>query len=182
MRGGFFNCRLRFAKIPHCDREVETEMPKIKTPAPGGDPAPVRFITTAIPYVNAPPHIGFALEMVQADVLARYWRAKGWDVRFQAGTDENSLKNVQAAEHAGVPVEELVETNAAAFQELKPTLTLSFDDFIRTSAAPRHLAGVEKLWAACAAEGDIYKKDYVGLYCLGCEQFYRPEELQASYS
>jgi methionyl-tRNA synthetase len=179
MRGGFFNCRLRFAKIPHCDREVETEMPNIKTPAPGGDPAPVRFITTAIPYVNAPPHFGFALEMVQADVLARYWRAKGWDVRFQAGTDENSLKNVQAAEQAGVPVEELVETNAAAFQELRSALTLSFDDFIRTSAAPRHLAGVEKLWAACAAEGDIYKKDYVGLYCLGCEQFYRLEELQA---
>ena len=139
---------------------------------------PTWYITTAIPYVNAPPHIGFALEMIQADVLARYRRAEGYDVRFQAGTDENSLKNVQAAEAAGIGTETLVRVNAEKFRELGDALNLSIDDFIRTSAEPRHGLGVEKLWRACAANGDVYKKAYTGLYCVGCEQFYKPAELR----
>ena len=139
---------------------------------------PAFYITTAIPYVNAPPHIGFALEIIQADVLARYYRAKGYDVRFQTGSDENSLKNVQAAERAGVSVEALVARNAGSFVDLQGHLDLSFDDFIRTSSDPRHRIGVEKLWRACADSGDIYKRHYRGLYCLGCEQFYRPSDLR----
>ena len=75
-------------------------------------------ITTSIPYVNAQPHIGHALEMVQADALARYQRLLGHAVRFQSGTDENALKNVQAAEQAGVTTQSLVESNAARFHEL----------------------------------------------------------------
>ncbi|HEX6524195.1 MAG TPA: methionine--tRNA ligase [Streptosporangiaceae bacterium] len=135
------------------------------------------YITTTIPYVNARPHIGFALELVQADVLARHRRARGDNVRFQAGTDDNSLKNVLAAEAAGQEVQKFVTTNGLAFLELGPALTLSVDDVIRTSSDPRHRPGVEKLWRACADSGDLYLKQYEGLYCTGCEQFYSPAEL-----
>lgn len=136
-----------------------------------------RYITTAIPYVNAAPHLGFALEVVQADTLARFYRLCGDDVRFQTGTDENSIKNVQAADLACVPVEELVERNAAGFRALRESLDLSFDDFIRTSADSRHRPGVERFWSTCLKSGDIYKRTYRGLYCTGCEQFYKPDEL-----
>jgi methionyl-tRNA synthetase len=136
-----------------------------------------RYITTAIPYVNAAPHIGFALEVVQADTLARLYRQQGYSVRLQAGTDENSIKNVQAADAARIPVAELVEQNAARFIALKTSLDLSYDDFIRTSADARHQPGVERLWKACFDRGDIYKRAYSGLYCTGCEQFYKVGDL-----
>ncbi|MFD9073237.1 methionine--tRNA ligase [Streptomyces lasiicapitis] len=135
------------------------------------------YVTTTIPYVNARPHLGFALELVQADVLARHRRHRGDQVRFLSGTDENSLKNVLAAEAEGVPVQDLVDRNAEAFAALRGPLALSFDDFIRTSRDPRHRVGVERLWRRCAASGDLYRKHYEGLYCVGCEQFYTPAEL-----
>jgi methionyl-tRNA synthetase len=127
--------------------------------------------------VNARPHIGHALEFVLTDALARYQRLTGQDTWFLSGTDENSLKNVQAAEKEGIPTQELVNRHAGEFYALRETLNLSFDDFIRTSTDPRHLAGVYKLWQACAQNGDIYKKAYRGLYCVGCEQFYTESEL-----
>jgi methionyl-tRNA synthetase len=136
------------------------------------------YLTTTIPYVNARPHLGFALELVQADVLARYRRGAGEQVRFQAGTDDNALKNVLAAEAAGVPVQEFVDANAAAFTGLAQPLDLSVDDLIRTSSDPRHAAGVERLWRAVAARGDLYRRHYEGLYCVGCEQFYTEAELK----
>lgn len=135
------------------------------------------YITTSIPYVNAQPHIGHALELIQADVLARYHRLYGHTVRFQTGADENSLKNVQAAEQEGIATAALVERNARRFEQLRPALDLSFDDFIRTSAEPRHEQGVHKFWQACAARGDLYKRHYRGRYCIGCEQFYEESEL-----
>ena len=135
------------------------------------------YITTTIPYVNARPHLGFALELVQADVLARYRRSVGDQVRLQAGTDDNSLKNVLAAQAAGVGVQKFVDANAAAFTGLAQPLNLSIDDLIRTSSDPRHAAGVERLWQACAASGDLYRRHYEGLYCVGCEQFYTTAEL-----
>lgn len=135
------------------------------------------YLTTTIPYVNARPHLGFALELVQADVLARHRRQLGDDVRLLTGTDDNSLKNVLAAEAEGVAVQELVDRNAAAFQELAGPLELSFDDFIRTSSDPRHRVGVERLWQRCDAAGDLYRKHYEGLYCVGCEQFYTADDL-----
>ncbi len=138
--------------------------------------SPHTYITTTIPYVNARPHLGFALELVQADVLARYHRRRGDQVRFQTGTDDNSLKNVLAAEAAGLPVQELVGQNATAFTALGEPLGLSVDDVIHTSRDPRHRPGVERLWQACAEAGDLYRKQYEGLYCVGCEQFYTPEE------
>jgi methionyl-tRNA synthetase len=133
------------------------------------------YITTTIPYVNARPHIGHALELVQADVLARYRRGRGEAVRFQSGTDDNSLKNVLAAQAAGTGVRAFVDRNADAFAALGGALSLSFDDFIRTSRDPRHRPGVERFWRACSA--DLYRRRYEGLYCTGCEQFYRPAEL-----
>jgi methionyl-tRNA synthetase len=136
------------------------------------------YVTTAIPYVNAKPHIGFALEIVLTDALARYHRLISDDVWFLTGTDENSLKNVQAAEHEGIPTQELVGRNAAQFAGLREPLNLSFDDFIRTSTEPRHIEGVRKLWEACQRNGDIYKRAYRGLYCIGCEQFYTEDELE----
>jgi methionyl-tRNA synthetase len=135
------------------------------------------YITTTIPYVNARPHLGFALELVQADVLARRARQRGEHVRALTGTDDNSLKNVLAAKAEGLPVRDLVDRNAAAFAALREPLALSFDDFIRTSSDPRHRTGVEKLWRLCAERGDLYRKYYEGLYCVGCEQFYASEDL-----
>ncbi len=139
-------------------------------------PAPV-YLTTTIPYVNARPHLGHALEFVQADVLARHYRHLGHPVRFQTGTDDNSLKNVLAARQAGLGVQEFVDANARAFVALAGPLSLSFDDVIRTSTDPRHRAGVERLWLACADAGDLYQRHYEGLYCVGCEAFYAPGEL-----
>jgi methionyl-tRNA synthetase len=138
---------------------------------------PHTYITTTIPYVNARPHLGFALELVQADVLARHRRSRGDRVRLQAGTDDNSLKNVLAARAAGVGVQEFVDANADAFVALAGPLSLSVDDVIRTSRDPRHRPGVERLWQACTDAGDLYRRHYEGQYCVGCEQFYTPGEL-----
>jgi methionyl-tRNA synthetase len=136
--------------------------------------APV-YITTTIPYVNARPHLGHALEYVQADVLARHYRRLSQPVRFQTGTDDNSLKNVLAAKDAGVSVQAFVDANAQAFAALADPLSLSVDDVIRTSSDPRHRVGVERLWQACS--GDLYRRHYEGLYCVGCEAFYTEAEL-----
>lgn len=133
------------------------------------------YITTAIPYVNAKPHIGFALELVQSDVLARQQRIAGLDTYFLTGVDENSLKNVRAAEAAGLTTQQLCDQNSAAFQELVKQLHVSADQFFRTSSSTHH-AGAATLWRACRAE-DIYKKTYHGLYCVGCEAYYAATEL-----
>jgi len=137
------------------------------------------FVSTAIPYVNAPPHLGFALEMVLADALARHARTRGERVHFVTGTDENSLSNVRAAEAAGVDVRALVEANAARYRALDRVVGASFDDFVRTSVDPRHAPAVHALWRACERAGDLERRTYSGLYCVGCEQFYGADELEA---
>lgn len=134
-------------------------------------------VMTAIPYVNGKPHVGHALELVETDAYARHLRARGDEVRFQTGTDDNALKNVQGAEAEGITPAEYVERVAARFVSLREPLALSFDDFIKTSTDPRHRPGVEKLWNACAERGDFYRKSYAGLYCVGCELFYTEDEL-----
>jgi methionyl-tRNA synthetase len=141
------------------------------------DAKPTLHVTTAIPYVNAPPHLGFALELVLADAIARHARARGEDVLFSTGTDDNSLKNVRAAEEAGVPTRELIAANTARFRALDRVLDLSPDDFVQTSIDPRHRAAVAAAWAACAHAGDLERRPYRGWYCVGCEQFYEPGEL-----
>src|SRR5690349_476631 len=96
------------------------------------------YVTTAIPYGNAAPHLGHALELLEADVLARHRRRRGDAVRFLTGTDDNALKNVTAARAAGIPTATFVAANAQRFAELREPLALSFDDFIATSTDPRH--------------------------------------------
>jgi len=137
------------------------------------------YVTTAIPYVNAAPHLGHALEFVQADVLARHRRLRGQPVRFLSGTDDHALKNVLAARDAGQPVADFVNRAADRFEALQGVLQLSCDDYIRTSSDPRHRRGVNYLWQRCADAGDFYQRTYTGLYCLGCEQFYEPAALVA---
>ncbi len=132
------------------------------------------FISTAIPYVNAAPHIGHALEYVQTDAYVRFQKLLGNDIIFVTGSDENSLKNVQAAEKAGVSTEQLCKTNAATFANFKNLLNTDFDVFFRTTDK-NHFAGAQKMWKLC--EKDIYKKKYRGLYCVGCESFYTENEL-----
>ncbi len=126
--------------------------------------------------MNAKPHLGHALEFVQTDAYARTARLSDPDVFFLTGTDDNALKNVQAAEAAGKPVDEYVDEHAEHFKELEKRLGISYDDFIRTSTDERHRRGVEKFWRAMKAE-DIYKKSYRGLYCVGCEEFKTEKEL-----
>ncbi len=135
------------------------------------------YITTSIPYVNAEPHLGFALELVQADVFARFHRLRGDDTRFLTGTDENSLTNVRAAERAGLPVRVLVDRHAERFRALTPALGISNDDFIRTATDPRHLTGARRFWEACVERGDVYRRPYRGRYCVGCERFFAADEL-----
>ncbi|MFH1424019.1 MAG: methionine--tRNA ligase [Candidatus Nealsonbacteria bacterium] len=135
------------------------------------------YITTSIAYTNAPPHIGFALELTQADVLARYYRFKGNDVFFLTGTDEHGIKIVRAAEKAGKTSTEFTDELSGKFKDLTKILNLSNDDFIRTTDQKRHWPNVRKVWLAIKEKGDLYKKKYQGLYCVGCEAFVKEKDL-----
>lgn len=133
-----------------------------------------RYLTASIPYVNGVPHIGHALECIQVDTLLRYYRAQSETVRGQFGSDDNSLKNVRAAQASGEEVEAYVARHSEAFRALQSLLNLSFDDYMRTRE-DRHVRGAQKLWSMMNPE-DIYKQTYEGLYCVGCEAFYTDEE------
>lgn len=135
------------------------------------------FITTSIAYANAAPHIGYAYEVVLADMIARYKRMRGVPVFFLTGTDEHGDKIVRAAQKEEMGPQAFVDKNAAAFQELDALLDVSYDDFIRTSDKDRHWPGAQALWKAIAASGDLYKGVYKGLYCVGCEAFITEKEL-----
>ncbi|MFP6582348.1 MAG: methionine--tRNA ligase [Candidatus Hydrogenedentota bacterium] len=137
-------------------------------------PENTAFISTAIPYVNARPHIGHALEYVQTDAMARYLRLTGLDCYSLTGSDENSLKNVRAAEDEGISTQELCDRNTQIFVELLSSLNLATSDFIRTSSQ-QHFDGAKELWSRCKPD-DIYKKHYSGLYCVGCEDFYNEKD------
>lgn len=132
------------------------------------------YLTTAIPYVNAKPHVGHALEFVQADVIKRYQEIKGDETLLLSGADENAIKNVQAAEAANKNTQEFIDENSKAFEDLAKKLNIEFDVFQRGSSDAHHKAS-QKLWELCAH--DIYKKGYKGLYCTGCELFYEKNEL-----
>ena len=136
----------------------------------------IRYITTTLPYVNSDPHIGHAFELIQADALARYWRLLGHEVFFNTGTDEHGQKIAEKADQEGVPRQVYVDQYAGKFAKLKGALNLSFDNFIRTSA-PEHQAAAQAIWKKCVAKGDIYKKSYKGLYCVGDEMFLRTSDL-----
>lgn len=135
------------------------------------------YITTSIPYVNGAPHIGHALEMVQADAIARFHQQRGREVFFLTGTDEHGAKIIRAAEAAGKDLQDFVDEISQKFRDLKKALNLSWNDFIRTTDQKRHWPGAEAMWKALVTKGDIYKKTYKGLYCVGHEAFITEKDL-----
>jgi methionyl-tRNA synthetase len=127
------------------------------------------YLTTTLPYVNADPHIGFALELVQADILARYRALLGEEILLNTGTDEHGLKIQRKAQEEGKEAQAYVDEYAAKFKLLPATLGLTGNlNFIRTTDK-HHLAAAQDFWRRCAAAGDIYKKEYKVKYCVGCE-------------
>src|SRR3989344_4994323 len=136
------------------------------------------YITTSIAYTNALPHLGFALESIQADVVARYNRILGKKVFFLTGTDEHGAKVAKAAAKEGKSPKEFVDAISDKFKGLKPLLNISNDDFIRTTDQKRHWPAVKKVWLKLQKNGDIYKKKYQGLYCSGCEAFITQKDLR----
>lgn len=137
------------------------------------------YITTAIDYVNALPHIGHAYEKIAADILARYHRLKGRDVFFMTGVDEHGSKVEKSAEQAGIPPQEFCDGMSAHFKEAWTSLGVSFDYFIRTTEN-WHAASSQEIFRRLRDKGDIYKSSYVGLYCEGCEDFVRERDLDAA--
>lgn len=126
------------------------------------------YLTTTLPYVNADPHIGFALEIIQADALCRYHLMKGESVVFNTGTDEHGLKIYKKATEAGLDPKEYCDVYAAKFDGLRQALNLTYTNFIRTTDE-HHIAAAQEFWRRCDANGDIYKKAYKVKYCVGCE-------------
>lgn len=135
-----------------------------------------RYITTTLPYVNADPHIGFASEVLTADALARFWRLLGLEVFFNTGTDEHGQKIAGKADEKGEDRQAYVDHYAQEFAKLKESLSLSYDNFIRTTNED-HKKAAQELWKRCEAKGDIYKKKYKGLYCVGDEMFLKDSDL-----
>ncbi len=134
------------------------------------------YITTSIAYVNAKPHIGFAMEVIQADVLARYHRLRGDETMYLTGTDEHGMKLAQTAKEQGISPQQLVDQNSVFFRDLRTLLNLSNDHFVRTTD-DEHVRGAQKIWKKMADAGDLYKSSYEGLYCVGCEAFITEKDL-----
>jgi len=135
------------------------------------------YITTSIAYTNSSPHLGYALELIQADVVARYNRLLGKDVWFLTGTDEHGSKIARTAKEAGETPQIFCDEISAKFKELKTVLDLSFDDFIRTTDQRRHWPTVQAIWKILESKGDLEKKKYKGFYCVGCEAFVTQKDL-----
>ena len=135
------------------------------------------YVTTTLPYVNADPHIGFALELVQADVLARYNRLIGNKVLFNTGTDEHGQKIYQKAIEQDIDPQDYVDEYSKRFKELRGALNLSYNNFIRTTDKD-HVKAAQEMWRKCEEGGDIYKADYEIKYCVGCEMEKTDSELE----
>jgi len=135
------------------------------------------YITTTLPYVNDVPHLGHALEFIQADVLARLWRLRGSDVFFNTGTDEHGQKIREAAQKSGEDVQQYVDRYAESFKNLCKILNISNDAFIRTTD-DAHIAAAQEIWRRCGENGDIEKRTFRGLYCVGCEKLLTERDLE----
>lgn len=135
------------------------------------------YITTTIPYANAPPHIGFAMEIIQADVIARWHKLLGEEVFFLTGTDEHGSKNYRMAKEAGLTPQQFVDKNSLYFKELTEKFNITNNFFIRTTDKKIHWPGVFDIWKLLEKNGDIYKKKYTGCYCTGCERFVTEKDL-----
>ena len=136
------------------------------------------YITTSIAYANGAPHIGHALEAVQADAIARYRRSLGDEVFFSTGIDEHGDKVNRVAQASGITAKIFVDDISSKFKDLKKALSLSWDGFIRTSDKKKHWPGAYKIFKKLEDAGDIYKKEYKGLYCVGCEKFLTEKDLE----
>jgi len=135
------------------------------------------YITTSIMYTNGPAHVGFAMELIQADVIARYRRLAGDDVFFLSGTDEHGSTVARAAAKNKIESQTFVDSIAKQVKDLAKKLNISNNDFIRTSDQKRHWPSAVKLWQLLADKGDLYKKKYKGLYCVGHESFVKKGDL-----
>lgn len=134
------------------------------------------YITTTLPYVNAKPHLGFAMEVIRADAIARFMRKMGKNVFFNTGTDEHGVKIFLKAQEEGITAQELVDKNAQLYKELMSKLTISNDAFIRTTDE-LHIKSAQAFWNVCNEKGYIEKRTYSGLYCRGCEMFKTDRDL-----
>ncbi len=135
------------------------------------------YITTTLPYVNAEPHLGHALEFVRADVIARYKKSLGFDVFFNTGTDEHGTKILEGAVKEGMDVKEYVDRNASRFRELYPKLGIVDDIHHIRTTDEKHVSAAQEMWNRCNANGYIYKKEYEAKYCVGCELYKTDSEL-----
>lgn len=135
------------------------------------------FLSTAIPYVNAAPHVGHALELLIGDALTRHYRQRGRLVHFTGGTDDHALKNAKAAAALGRSPLELVTEHGDTFRALALALHVELDDYLHTSRDPRHAPCVRELWRRCSERGDLYRESYSGRYCGGCEAFLQESDL-----
>jgi methionyl-tRNA synthetase len=139
---------------------------------------PTFYVTTPIYYVNAEPHIGHAYSTIVADTLSRFYRAQGYETRFQTGTDEHGEKVVQAAQKEGKDPQPYADRISQLFRQTWPELNIQPDHFIRTTD-PEHMAVVTAILTRVHASGDIYFSEYGGQYCVGCERFYTEREIVA---
>lgn len=127
------------------------------------------YITTTLPYVNSDPHVGFGMEIVRADIIARYKKMIGCEVFFNTGTDEHGTKIHRKSLEIGKDIQAYVDEYAEKFRQLIPVLGISGDiNFIRTTD-PHHVSAAQEFWRVCQKNGDIYKKNYKVKYCVGCE-------------
>lgn len=136
-----------------------------------------QYITTAIDYPNAPPHMGHVMEKVMADVVARWFRLRGDDVRFQIGTDEHGVKIERKAKDEGITPQALVDRNVPLYIDLYKRLQISSDVFIRTTDQKKHWPTVQVLWKKLVEANVLEKRTYTGLYCAGCERFMTARDL-----
>lgn len=134
------------------------------------------YLTTAIAYANGNPHIGHAFEFAMADAIARYYRISQ-ETYFVTGMDEHGQKIEEKARETGVPVQQFVDTYAQAFKNLDAQLGVSYDFFVRTSDKEKHYKGAQTLWKKITEAGDLEKRVYQALYCVGCEEFKTDKDL-----
>ena len=137
-----------------------------------------QYITTAIDFPNAAPHMGHVMEKIMADSIARWFRLRGDETRFQIGTDDHGIKMQRTAEKAGMHPADLVKQNAPKFQKLFDRLDISYDVFVSTSLTQGHYETVQALWSALSENGLIERRTYAGLYCTGCESFVTKKDLE----
>lgn len=134
------------------------------------------YITTAIAYASAKPHIGNTYEIILADAIARYKRMTGYEVYFQTGTDEHGQKIQEKAQQAGLSPQEYVDQTVAEIRRIFDLMNVTYDRFVRTTD-PEHMEKVQRIFERMLQKGDIYKGSYSGKYCTPCESFWTESQL-----